>query len=356
MTIDKGIIIKNIYHMLVYAFKVLKQEEYKSIEKEKFDDKEIYDLFAEILDKGVSKQLKQGLYREYVPVHEELSVIRGKLDINGTVQLKSQRKQKISCEFDEYSEDNIFNQILKVTLTDIVQTKELDKARKKELKNLLLFFGNVSLIDKHSIPWDRLIYQRNNSNYEMLINLCYFLLNGMIQTTEDGKYKMASFTDEQMHMLFQRFVFEYFKKEYKNVISVSAPTVKWYDDENPFIVFLPVMKTDIVLRKDGKTLIIDTKYYTRIMTQNQKKSELRSSHLYQIYSYVKNMEKDKKNGVVSGLLLYAKTDEEIFPDSGAVKSFISTGNIIGVETLDLNQDFPVIERQLKSIAEKHFDC
>ena len=67
------------------------------------------------------------------------------------------------------------------------------------------------------------------------------------------------------------------------------------------------------------------------------------------------MEK-RYSGTVSGMLLYAKTDEEIFPDSGAVKSFISTGNSIGVGTLDLNNDFPLIERQLKSIAEKYFDC
>ena len=344
--------------MLVYAFKVLKQEEYQSINKENFEGKDVSDLFAAILDKGISKQLKQGLYREYVPVNEELSVMRGKLSINETIQLKAQKKQKLSCEFDEYTEDNIFNQILKATLTYIVQIDEIDKQLKKSLKNLLLFFGNVSLIDKTSIHWDRLIYSRNNSNYEMLINLCYFLLNGMIQTTEDGKYKMASFTDEQMHMLFQRFVFEYFKKEYKNKIRVSAPTMKWYDaadDDYGLNVFLPEMKTDIVLEKDHKVLIIDTKYYTKIMTHNQKKTELRSSHLYQIYSYVKNMEKEY-SGIVSGMLLYAKTDEEIFPGSGAVKSFICTGNSIGVGTLDLNQDFSVIESQLKSIAEKYFDC
>ena len=357
MTVDKGIIIKNIYHMLVYAFKVLKQEEYRSINGEYFNNKEIYDLFAEILEKGISKQLRQGLYREYVPKQEELSVMRGKLNISDTLRLQSQRKQRVSCEFDDYSEDNIHNQILKSTLLLVVQTENIDKQRKKSLKNLLLFFDSVSIIDMKSVRWDKLIYQRNNKNYELLLNLCYFLYNGMIQTTEEGKYKLASFTDEQMHMLFQRFVFEYYKKTFKNIINVSAPTIKWYDDyddSDPLIKLLPDMKTDIVLKKDNKILIIDTKYYTKVMTRNYSKSTLRSGHLYQIFSYVKNMEKSCSE-TVSGLLLYAKTDEDIFPDNRAKKSFLSTGNNISIRTLDLNQEFDIITVQLNNIVKDTFD-
>lgn len=63
MTTDKGIFIQNIYYMLSYAFQVLQQQDYQCIASEKFEH--IDDLFAVILAKGVSRQLKQGLYREY---------------------------------------------------------------------------------------------------------------------------------------------------------------------------------------------------------------------------------------------------------------------------------------------------
>jgi len=71
MTNDKGIFIKNIYYMLSYAFRVLKQSNYENVASEEFE--KIQDLFAAILAKGVAKQLKQGLYREYVTQHETLS-------------------------------------------------------------------------------------------------------------------------------------------------------------------------------------------------------------------------------------------------------------------------------------------
>ena len=58
---DKKILINNIYHMLSYAFQTLKQENYKDVSIEPFD--EMYDLFAAILSKGISFQLKHGYIR-----------------------------------------------------------------------------------------------------------------------------------------------------------------------------------------------------------------------------------------------------------------------------------------------------
>lgn len=79
MTIDKGIFIRNIYYMLTYAFQELKQNNYEEIAGEEFD--EIHDLFAEILLRGISFQLKQGLHKEYISCHGSLSTLKGKLDI-----------------------------------------------------------------------------------------------------------------------------------------------------------------------------------------------------------------------------------------------------------------------------------
>ncbi|MEL7659082.1 MAG: 5-methylcytosine-specific restriction endonuclease system specificity protein McrC, partial [Bacillota bacterium] len=83
MTEDKGIYIRNIFHMLTYAFQVLKQSNYEDVASEEFEN--IQDLFAAILAKGIAQQLKQGLYREYTSKTESLSVLRGKLEINGTI-------------------------------------------------------------------------------------------------------------------------------------------------------------------------------------------------------------------------------------------------------------------------------
>ena len=346
MTVDKGIFIRNIYYMLSYAFQILKQEDYKQVAGEKFE--KIHDLFAAILEKGVSRQVKQGLYREYVPMHEDLSSMRGKLNMGETVRLKVQNKQKLACEFDEFSENNLYNQILKVTIHRLIRADDVAPERKQALRRVSVFFGNVKLIQPDHIAWSRLIYQRNNRNYELLLNICYLVLNGMLQTTEDGSYKLLSFSDEHMERLYEKFILEYYKQHHPE-LHPAAPIIEWNHTEEPdsqMIQFLPKMKTDIVLKNGDKTLIIDAKYYGKSMAQSYSKETLRSAHLYQIFAYVKNMD-TANTGNVSGLLLYAKTEDEVFPEG---EPFVIGGNLIGARTLDLNREFERIARQLEDIA------
>ena len=70
--------------------------------------------------------------------------------------------------------------------------------------------------------------------------------------------------------------------------------------------------------------------------------------MYQIYAYVKNQDRGH-TGKVSGLLLYAKTQEALTPDC----RYDIDGNIIAAKTLDLNQEFSSIARQLDEAVEEY---
>ena len=60
--------------------------------------------------------------------------------------------------------------------------------------------------------------------------------------------------------------------------------------------------------------------------------------------------KAKQNGDVAGMLLYAKTNEQIHPNN----SYTISGNRIMVTTLDLNLPFTAIAEQLEAIANEYF--
>ena len=350
MTKDKSIFIKNIYYMLSYAFRILKQSNYDEVASEKFENAQ--DLFAAILSKGVAQQLKQGLYREYITKNETLSVMRGKLDMPETIRNRIQRKQKLACEFDELSENNLFNQILKTTLHYLIRDDGVKTDRKTPLKKILVFFDRIDLLEPSGIQWSRLHYQRNNKNYELLMNICYFVLDGMLQTTEKGDYKMASFSDEHMARLYEKFILEYYNQHHSYLTEVKAAQVKWDligDNADSMIRFLPVMQTDIFLRLEDRILIIDAKYYGRTLQKQFDKYTLHSNNVYQIFTYVKNQDKGN-TGNVAGILLYAKTDEDITPDV----MLNLGGNQIGAKTLDLNKEFSLIAAQLDKLIEDFF--
>ena len=229
----------------------------------------------------------------------------------------------------------------------LIRNGNVNSKRKAELKSLLPFFNHVESISPLSINWSMLTYKRNNRNYRMLMNICYFVIDGLLLTTESGNYRMATFSDDHMNRLFERFVLEYYRKHHPE-IRANSEKLSWdIDDDKPVsgIEFLPSMQTDVVLRKDDRALIIDTKYYGEILKGQFDKKAICNANMYQIFSYVKNMDTGNA-GKVSGMLLYAKTKEEM---SEPVDSYIN-GNRILVQTLDLNQDFTKIKAHLDQIT------
>lgn len=347
MTNDKGILIKNIYYMLTYAFQILRQSNYDDIAAEDFEN--IHDMFAAILGKGVAQQLKHGLYREYVNKSDNLTTLRGKLDIPGTIKNKLQHRQKLFCDFDELSENNLMNQVIKTTMTLLIKQGNVKTENKSALKKDLLFFDNVDYVEPSTIKWDRIRYQRNNQSYRMLLNICRLVIDGLLLSTEQGMIKMATFLDDQrMSHLYEKFILEYFRYHHPE-LRANPDQVQWnLDDDND--MWLPNMITDITLKsKDGRVLILDAKYYGQQMQSNFDVQTYRNANLYQIFTYVKNCDKDQ-TGNVAGMLLYAKTSEDFQP----ANQFSMGGNKIAVGSLDLNLPFNEIAGQLEKIVTEYF--
>lgn len=336
--------------MLSYAFTTLNQGGYDDVATEEFEN--IHNLFAAILAKGIGRQLKQGLYREYLNRKETASVVHGKIDMPETIQNRLTRKQVLTCEYDDLSENNLLNQILKTTVILLLRHAMVDQTYKSDLKKEMLFFSNVNTIDPGTIRWSTIRFQRNSNTYRMLISLCQLILEGMLLTTDSGEYRLASFIDEQcMNRLYEKFILEYYAKECPQV-TAAASQIPWALDDG-IGTMLPVMQSDIMLTRGNEVLIIDAKYYTHTTQAQYDVHTLHSGNLYQIFTYVKNEEAKfgNKPHRVSGMLLYAATDEAIQPDN----SYQMSGNQISVKTLDLNRNFSEIAAQLNTIVDKHFE-
>ena len=338
--------VKNIYYMLSYAFQSLNENAYKKIQTEDFEN--VAELFSEILIVGVSAQIKQGLVRDYIDITETTSSIRGKINISESINNQSFIKKQLNCTYDEFSPNCYLNQIIKSTMAILVKS-DISKMRKKKLKNLLMYFRDVDLIDLKSINW-KIRFDRNNQTYRMLIGVCYLVVNGLINTQKSGNVKLMEFLDDQkMSRLYEKFILNYYKKEHPE-IKAHAPQIPWQiDDGIDFL--LPKMQTDVTLEYEEKILIIDAKYYGRNLSKHYGKDIHHTGNIYQIFTYVKNkqLEMQGNDVEIKGMLLYARTTSEIQPDS----DYVMSGNKICVKTLDLNQDFDVIKKQLDDIVDNN---
>lgn len=338
--------IQNLYYMLAYAFQVLNEQGYKSLGTEAFDN--TAELFAAILCCGLKKQIKRGLVKEYIPQTEALSSLKGRIDIAESIKTQALLRKQLICNYDEFSTDSYMNRVIKSTLL-LLLSSDISKSRKKEIRKLLIFLQDVKQVDVYNINWN-FHFNRNNQTYRMLIEVCRLTIKGLLQTQNDGSTKMMDFLDDQrMSHLYEKFILEYFRKHYPQLNPNPSP-IKWQLEGEPDSM-LPAMKTDIMLTKeqDQDVLIIDAKYYSKTTQEQFGKHTLHSNNLYQVFTYVKNKEYELRGAPhrVSGLLLYAKTDEEIQPDN----DYLMSGNRISVKTLDLEGDFASISNQLNYVAD-----
>lgn len=329
--------------MLAYAFRVLGEQGYANISAEKFEN--TTNLLSSILDKGVSQLIKRGVRNDYISTTEITSSPTGKINIAASIKNQYKTTHKVVCEHEEFVSDILLNQIIKAAIKVAISSNDLDVDIKKSLRKNLLYFSSISDIRPKSIKWANIRYDRNNASYKMLINICYLLISGLLQTQETGEVRVANIIDDQkMHRLYERFILEYYKRHYP-MFHVSAPKILW-DTHDEGISFLPTMKTDVTIKYEDLTLIIDAKFYTHILQTGQYgNSTLKSGNLYQIFTYVKNFDKDN-TGKVSGALLYAKTDESIIPNEECMLN----GNKFLFTCLDMNQPFEEITKQMDNLV------
>lgn len=331
--------IRNIYHMLAYVFHLLKDGGYVRCATEDFE--RVSDLLAEILIRGISKEIKRGLQKGYSPISECTGNIKGKINMSESINSLSHLNAAMVCEYDVFDENCYQNRILKTTV-NILLKNDIATNQKQQLRKLMLYFSQVEELEPHHINW-HLHFNRNNQNYQLLMYVCEMVIKGLLQTQDDGRMKLRNFiNDERLHHLYEKFILHYYQKEHP-AIRASSEQVPWAVTTLHGGVFLPTLQTDVILRHSQKTLIIDAKFYNQnTCSKYGGSAKLHTDNVNQIYVYVDNYRKIHPNEEVQGMVLYAKTDSIVQP-------YTHTSMFV-VKTLDLNEDFDEISRQLDSIA------
>ena len=334
--------IKNVYYMLSYAYDFLEYEELNHLGEEQFDN--IYEMLSIILLQGIYSQIKKGLYKEYIDINEDLPYIKGKLNMNNTLFCICNSSINVNCDYEKYSINNIFNQIIKTTLI-LLQNKDIDLTIKQKISKCLEYFYEVDVVNfDNNFSWKSIIYNRNNKMYKMLIDICYLINDSLIISENSGDNSICAYFDEKkIAKLYERFIYEFYKKELPDVNVSFQKKFNYKDASGDIINLIPAMYTDIVITKENKTLIIDTKFYQETLNRNEfyKNSKIHSAHMAQMYSYMNNI---PLGGEISGMLLYPTVDFELH------KNGLIQDNKIFINTINLNEDFEHIKTNLINIV------
>ncbi len=336
--------IANIYYLLAYAWDKLGESRLAPVDAEAC--KTPLELLARVLIGGTSYLLKKGLDRNYREVEETIPAIKGKLLVSESVKSLVFHRSKAICRYDVFNHDVLHNQILKTMLNRICRIESLEGGIKRDARSLYLRFHEVNEVVLTKQIFSKVHLHRNNRFYGFLLNVCELLYDNLLPDEQSGKYRFQDFLrdDRQMAILFEAFVRNFYKRELPAFYKISRDDIHWQFSavEAESIAFLPVMKTDIILRTANRKIIIDTKFYREVLSNHYGKPKFRREHLSQIYSYLNNQvsENEPISLHSEGMLLYASTGSKFNHTYEYGKHQLS------IRSVDLSRDWRDIREEL----------
>ncbi|MCT7596348.1 McrC family protein [Aliarcobacter butzleri] len=258
-------------YMLMYAYDVkLSNEQIASCANEEHT---ILEVFVQMFANGLLQELKKGLYKEYLTKQDNLPVLKGKYLINENLKYNF-TKNKIYCEYDEFSENNSLNQFF------LYAVKYLQKfvKDKKLLKQCELIFDEVEYKSVDINRLETINFNRLSVRFKISFEIALLLLRQSIPLFNQDKKSFAFLFD--MNVLFEKFI-AIMVKELDNNAKIQ--------NQDNFRDL--TLKPDIIL----KNQIIDTKY-KRIKSIE----DIKQSDKFQAFAYGINY------GVKNVMLLYPK--------------------------------------------------
>ena len=338
--------VRNIYYLLCYAWGHVREGETVDVGSEEFSG--MVDLFAKVLNEGVSRLISQGLDRDYLAVSEDIRGLKGKLDLATTVKRNLLLTGKTHCAYDELSYDVPQNQILKGTLRQLGMVTRLDPEQRRRAGRLYRKLDAVSDVPLRPRLFRTVRIHRNNQFYSFLLHLCRIIYDNLLVNQEKGPAEFYDFREDEqkMGLLFEQFVRRFCERETN--YAVSAPKIDWFGAEGigTDLRHLPRMQTDIVLRSPDRTIIVDTKFYKNPLDRRWDGERVNAGNLYQIFAYSMNWAEGTQAGEPEpeGWLLYAAVDDEFH------WRFELMGRTIRVCSVDLGLEWKAIERRLKELV------
>ncbi len=338
--------IQNIYYLLIYSWDRLAEGDLVDISG--IDSTELVDLYAAVLLNGLRHLLRRGLDQSYLSVANEIPGIRGRVNIAVTARRMLAQHGRAYCEYDELSVDTLPNRLLVATAGRLASAHGLESGLRDQLRAMVRTLGGISRIQLSKQAFRLVQLHSNNGFYRFLLSVCELVFDTSIATEQHGSYRFRDFVRDPVRMaqLFEKFTFNFYRRECSEWW-VKRDRIHWtaQSADDPDLLFLPTMQTDISIRKPNGTLVIDAKYYQETMQRHFGSETVHSSNLYQMFSYLKNLEvRGGLDAMAEGMLLYPVVDRRVR------LQYTVSGHRIQICTVDLGQGWKAIREELLGLV------
>ena len=338
--------VANVYYMLLYAWRLIGTREPTAVTTE--GSTTLQDLFAHVLADTVTDLLARGLDRGYVTRDEPIRGVRGRPDLPETVKRNLLASGQVHCRFDELEYDVLHNRIVKATLRRL-SGAGLHADNHNRVVHLYQKLDAVSDTEIALHDFRRVQLHRNNARYEYALRLCELIYNELMVDTRSGRSRFREYgeNEQQMGRLFEEFVRAFFERHHRGYKLRRVRDIPWSGTTPnlPDWKRLPRMIPDVVLESASRRVIIETKFYARTFAGSGRRQKVISDHLYQLLAYVQNRNAQFADPRHEGILLYPVVHQAF------AFEYVLMGCRLGVRSIDLNQPWPEIRRDLLAVLD-----
>lgn len=353
----KGVIpVRNAWHMLLYAWDMLAWRGQWDAAAE--DAPGLLGLLARVLVDTTRPLLRRELARSFVEQRETISGVRGKIDFSGSLKRLTFEAGRAHCAYSALDIDTPRNRILRGTMERLARDPRVSLPSTKgepheqqvrhELRELVGAMEGVTRERVTNVSFSRLQLGRADRAYALPLAICALVHRLGMPTEGEGDLTLAALQKDEItfHDLFERFVRNFLRYRLADH-DVAAEILKWFDELGSTLV--PAMKTDIVVTKKSspqRRLVIDTKYYANSVSSSPwGGATFHSTHLYQMYAYLRTQEHlGDLHRDADGLLLYPTTNGDL------QETMKVQGHRIHFATVDLGKPWPDVEARLLALV------
>lgn len=265
------------------------------------DKMNLYELFINMYLQEVRTLVKRGLQSTYVHTEDNLNFFKGKLQIPQHIRYNSAHKERFYVAYDVYSQNRAENRLIKATLLKL-QKLSSSAENTKLIRQLLTAFEPVDASVNYEKDFAKVIIDRSTKAYETIMQWSkVFLLNKSFTTFSGSTTSRALLFP--MESVYESYVAQQIKKVMiPNGWEVSTQDKQYslfttHDEKKLF-----ALRPDIVMSKDGKTIVLDTKW--KQLSDNERINYgISQADMYQMYAY------SKKYNAKDVYLLYPVTEE-----------------------------------------------
>lgn len=248
---ERSIILKNLIFMLSYTKKLdIKTNDNAKLSTEK-------NPFIEILIREFATSLFESLKRftpkRYVREEENLNYLKGKIKFSENIRYNCTNQAKFYCEYDEFSENNLLNQLFLFVSTCLYNISN-SSYNKKTLKFIINYYSDISFVRFDKFKVRKIKLTRNQELFKKPFKLAKMFVEQTCVDLSKNKFENITLVWD-MNKLFEEFVYEILKRQ--TSLSVSAQKgkrlLKNVDSKirNTYV--------DILITKPQK-IVVDTKY------------------------------------------------------------------------------------------------